>query len=260
METNNAPPGRFVWYDLMVADEKAGLDFYNALVGWGAQPFAGQEPYMMFTREEIPLGGVMALEKAPPNTPPHWLGYVHVSDIDASTARAKELGGEVMHPPTDIPDVGRFSVISDPQGAVICLFEPGGVAPGHAGPGRVGEFSWHELGTSDLDAAVAFYTALFGWEKGERMEMDEGSYQLLRRAGADFDMVGVYRKNASSGDPAWLVYINVPDVAATMEACVRLGGKSLAESPIRVPGGLIAPLQDAQGAYFAVHSYDGEGA
>ena len=82
-----------------------------------------QGTYTIIQNQGQGAGGMMALadSKAPPGTPPHWVSYVEVDDVDARTGRVEGLGGRVMSAPFDIPNVGRMSVIVDPTGAVICL-------------------------------------------------------------------------------------------------------------------------------------------
>ena len=55
--------------------------------------------------------------------PPHWMVYFAVGDCEASSKRAKELGGKVVVPPTDIPKAGRFSILSDPAGATFAIIK-----------------------------------------------------------------------------------------------------------------------------------------
>jgi predicted enzyme related to lactoylglutathione lyase len=78
--------------------------------------------YSFFKKGEKTLAGMML--KPMPQAPPQWLAYVHVADVDASARKTTELGGKVLAPPMDIPDVGRIAVIQDPQGATIGLFKP----------------------------------------------------------------------------------------------------------------------------------------
>ena len=92
-----------------------------------------------------------------------------VADVEASTAKAKELGGAVLTEPMDVMDAGRMSVLADPTGAVFCLWQ----AKGSIGAQLVNEpfsLTWNELMTPDVEAATTFYGGLFGW-KGESMQM-----------------------------------------------------------------------------------------
>ncbi|TNF23418.1 MAG: VOC family protein [Deltaproteobacteria bacterium] len=248
--------GRFVWHDLMTPDAEAAKAFYGEVVGWGIQLFeGGKEPYAMWTNADGPIGGVMVLpaEARAMGAPPHWMAYSATPDLAATVARAEALGARVFVPPTAIPTVGAFAVLADPQGAAFAAFTPEGDAPGGDGPEAVGQFSWHELMTSDPDAAWAFYSELFGWQKQEAMDMgDGGVYQIFAPAdGGSFG--GLMRKPDAMPMSAWLHYIKVADVGAAIATAQRLGG-TLVNGPIPVPGGdLVAQLIDPQGAFFAVH-------
>ena len=100
-------------------------------------------------------------------------------DVDATATQAVSLGGKVVVPPFDIPDVGRVVIAQDPQGVAFAAFTPKNAAPGHDGPPQPLEFSWHELSTTDGPAALAFYSALFGWKKTSEFDMGPmGIYQM----------------------------------------------------------------------------------
>jgi len=246
------PRGRFVWFDLMTPDPKAAPAFYSAVAGWGTQAWDGAMPYTMWTNGEQPLGGIMEVQ--PPGTPAHWLAYISTPNVDETTKDAEGIGARVLVPPTDIPNVGRFAVLSDPQGAVFAAFTSSGNAPGHEGPPTVGEFSWYELATHDSPAAFRFYERLFGWEKTVSADMGElGMYHMYGRNGVE--MGGMFNKPAAMpGPPAWLYYIMVDDIQRAMDAVKAKGGQVLM-GPHEVPGGdLIAQCLDPQGAAFALHA------
>ena len=115
--------GEFVWYDLMTTDVDAAKAFYTDIIGWGTQDWSGPQPYSMWTVKGKTIGGVTALPEQAKSagSPPHWLAYVGTPDLDASFAKMQQLGGVAYVPPTDIPNVGRFCTIQDPQGAVLSL-------------------------------------------------------------------------------------------------------------------------------------------
>ena len=78
--------------------------------------------YWLAMAGETRVGGLMTMpEMAPAGTPAYWLTYIAVDDVDAATAKVGETGGTVMVEPFDIPDIGRMSVVRDPQGAVLAL-------------------------------------------------------------------------------------------------------------------------------------------
>jgi predicted enzyme related to lactoylglutathione lyase len=248
--------GRFVWYDLMTSDSDAAKTFYTGVMGWGTEVWENPGmSYTMWKAGETPIGGIMKRPEQAGGAPPQWLAYVAVPDVDATTSRAQELGGKVIVPPTDIPTVGRFSVIADPQGATMAPFTP---QPQSGGPERpeqppVGDFSWHELATPEPEAVFDFYADLFGWQKTSAMDMGPmGVYQMFGRGGAPLG--GIYRKPETlPGPPAWLHYARVADVNAATEAVRQHGGKVI-NGPMEVPGGdWITMVLDPQGGPFAVH-------
>ena len=247
--------GRFVWHELMTSDPEDAQSFYTTVVGWGTQPFEGlDQPYTMWLNGEMPVGGVMELpeQAKAQGAPPHWLPYIGVGDVDAVTQRAKELGGSVLVPPTDIPNVGRFSVIQDPQGATFAAYASESEPPPAAEP-QVGEFSWHELITTDPEAAFGFYSELFDWERTEAMDMGEmGTYQMYGQGGQSYG--GIYKKPSEMpAPPHWLSYARVPKAQDAVEK-VKKGGGQVLNGPLEVPGGgWVAQCVDAQGAAFAVH-------
>lgn len=250
--------GRFMWYELLTSDPAAATRFYGDVVGWGAEPWEGGEnPYTMWTTGRGPVGGVMQLpeEAVASGAPPHWIAYIGTPDVDATLERAKELGAHVLWGPMDIPEVGRMAGLADPQGAVFAVYTPANEPPeGSDADPTPGCFSWHELATEDWEAAWAFYSELFGWEKTDAMDMGEGNmYQMYGRGGPR-PLGGMFDRPPEMPVSAWMLYAMVPDVAAAVEAA-KAGGGQVLNGPMEVPGGdLIAQCMDPQGAMFAVHA------
>jgi uncharacterized protein len=247
--------GRFVWYELMTTDREAAKAFYGNLVGWGAQD--KQMPgmiYTILTVDDAPVSGLMDLpaEARKMGAPPGWIGYVAVDDVDAATDRVKSLGGTVHVPPKDIPDVGRFSMVADPQGAVLALFKssnPGqDQPPVQRAPGHVG---WHELLATDWEKAFPFYGELFGWFKAEAVDLGAmGTYQLF--ASHEQTIGGMFTKPPMIPVPFWLYYFLVDDIDGATER-VKAGGGQILNGPMQVPGGdWIVQGMDPQGAMFAL--------
>jgi predicted enzyme related to lactoylglutathione lyase len=243
--------GRFVWHELMTTDTDAAIDFYSHVVPWKTQD-SGMPSYTLWMSGKYRAGGLMALPEEEASTPPHWLIYVGTADVDATVADAERLGGKTLKAPADIPNVGRFAVLADPQGAAFAVFTPQPV-PGDGMPpgGGVGDFTWHELATTDLDAAVSFYSELFGWSKGAAHDMGEmGVYQLISVDGQDVG--GIYKARDNSTPPNWLSYARVADATKAANAIKANGGRVL-NGPMEVPGGSwIVQLLDPQGGAFAV--------
>jgi predicted enzyme related to lactoylglutathione lyase len=135
---------------------------------------------------------------------------------------------------------------------VFCAFQPATYTPGHDGPPAIGEFSWHELATTDWEAAWTFYSKLFGWQKADAMDMGEmGTYQMYHRGA--HPLGGIFNKPPEMPVSCWVLYVRVPDVAAAVSQVTAMGGKVLM-GPMEVPGGdLVAQCSDPQGALFALH-------
>lgn len=253
--------GQFVWYDLMTTDPKSAAEFYKQVVGWDTMDWnnpEGGKPYTMWTNQGAPLGGVMELppEARQAGAPPHWLVYVSTPDIEATFDKAKKLGASVHVPPTEIPTVGKFAVMQDPQGAVFCLFSPGPDAQAMPPKGqpKPGDFSWHELATTDQAGAFKFYSDLFGWVKTSEFDMGPMGTYLMYGVTEDAPLGGIFNKPDEMPVSAWLPYAMVDDATACAERVKQAGGQVI-NGPMEVPGGdWIAQGLDPQGAMFAVHS------
>jgi predicted enzyme related to lactoylglutathione lyase len=156
---------------------------------------------------------------------PTWTGYILVDNVDTATENVKKAGGAVHREPADIPAVGRFSVVADPQGATFVLFKPQGEGQPPAPPMTPGHVGWHELYAAEWKSAFDFYAGQFGWTKTDAMDMGEmGTYQLFATgAGAGADSIGgMFNKPADVPAPFWLFYFNVGDIDA---AAQRVTGK-----------------------------------
>jgi predicted enzyme related to lactoylglutathione lyase len=253
----------FIWYELLTGDPDAASDFFTQIIGWRTQIWEGGErPYRMWVADDVPVAGTMELpeDARAGGTPPHWLPYVRTPDIKATVSRARELGAGIYLEPMTITGVGRIAVIADPQGAVFAVHQPEAEPPARPDTHGPGWFSWHELMTTDWEAAFDFYHDLFGWEKTDSMDLGEvGLYQMYGLAGNTLG--GMYNKPPDMpGPPHWLLYITVEDVHAAVEKVKELGGELL-NGPMTVPGGdWVAQCRDPQGAVFALHSAPSEGA
>jgi hypothetical protein len=241
--------GRFVWHELLTTDTAAAAAFYPKVVPWRTAP-SSMPGYTIWMAGQAQIGGLMALPTQAGATPPHWLIYVGTPNVDATCTQAQGLGAHVVKAATDIPNVGRFAVLSDPQGATFAVFTPGGGPPPATQPAQ-GGFSWHELATTDVAAALRFYGQLFGWRKGPGHDMGAmGVYQIFEHAGSPVG--GMCRPGSAQSAPSWLSYVHVADATRAVAAAKAAGGRLL-HGPMEVPGGSwIALLTDPQGGSFAL--------
>jgi predicted enzyme related to lactoylglutathione lyase len=248
--------GRFVWQELMTEDTASAATFYSKVVGWHTQPSAVDPSYTQFGVGSSYSAGMMKVpdEARAAGAKPQWLPYIGAADIEATVAAAERLGGTVKRAAHDIPTIGRFAILSDPQGAAFAVFKPASDGtPPPAAPAR-GSFAWMELATSNYEAAFDFYSKLFGWQAMHRMDMGpQGVYLIFGADGAQRG--GIYKLNQErSSRPYWLPYAEVASADAAAAAATAAGGKVIV-GPLEVPGGgRIAQVIDPSGAMFAVHS------
>jgi predicted enzyme related to lactoylglutathione lyase len=245
--------GRFVWHELLTSDPRAALSFYTDVIGWETQEW--ENGYTMWVGGQGPLGGTMRLpeDARKDGVPPHWTSYVEVANVDATAAQARELGGRVLVPPTDLPKLGsRFAILGDPQGASIYAYQPFETMRLHDQT-RPGEFMWSELQTNDHDAAFRFYSSLFGWQCLREHDLGPMGVCLVFGLG-ETQLGAMFTKTKESPmPPAWIYYVEVDGLDARVEKARAQGGKLL-DGPVEVPGGSrIAQMLDPQGVMFAMH-------
>jgi predicted enzyme related to lactoylglutathione lyase len=244
--------GKFIWYELQTGDPAAARAFYEQVVGWRASAAGGDNRgYTILSAGERGVGGIAA---AAQGAPPGWIGYVAVADADAAAAAIAAAGGRVLYGPEDIPDVGRFALVADPQGAAFRLLAPNGgeMAPlERMAPGNIG---WHELYSTDWKAALDFYSGQFGWAKDQAVDMGPmGTYQLFA-AEAGGEAIGGMMNMPDLPAPAWGFYFVVEGVEAAAERVKQAGG-AVVMGPMQVPdGSFVVQGRDPEGAMFALVS------
>jgi len=245
-ERDRHEDGTFSWTDLSTPDAEASKAFYGDLLGWD------------FEDNPIPEGGVYVMARLGGRAAaamfetserhPAWASYVTVEDADAVTARARELGANVLAEPFDVMEVGRMATLQDPTGAVFCIWQPrtsvgAEVVNGH------GALSLNQLNTSDPDAAQRFYSDLFGWRVEQVGDGDTPYWGIYRGERVNGGMMPL-----PPGAPAqshWLVYFGIDDLDAAADK-IGSAGATVMVPPQEVPGGRILVAQDPQGAIFAL--------
>jgi predicted enzyme related to lactoylglutathione lyase len=243
--------GTFCWLELATTDRAKAVGFYTDLFGWTTR------------NDDLPTGGVYTTfivgdrpaaaaydqsdEERSGGIPAHWNLYVSVDDVDKSAAVAQSAGAAILMQPFDVMDIGRMTVLADPTGAMINLWQPGEVH-GFAVRDEHGSFTWTELLTSDTNRAAKFYGELFGWST-EVIEMAGGPpYTIFSIDGKQ--IAGMMAMPDTP--PSWLSYFEVSDA----EAIAKKAGSSGAQvqrEPTAIPDvGTFAVFSDPQGAVFAI--------
>jgi uncharacterized protein len=252
------PKGKFSWYELMTSDTKAAGKFYSDVVGWSTQEMPGtpgmdSTPYTTFNVGGVGVAGMLELAGHTA-----WVGYIVVDDVDAHIEKIVAAGGKLWKPATDVPGMLRFAVMSDPQGAAICVFTPDAAMPSakRPEPPTPGTIGWHELYTTDLEAGSDFYNKLFGWTKINDMDMGPmGIYRLFDEGDhKEMGDGGMMTKPPHIPVACWQFYFNVDSIGGAVER-VKAGGGQVLNGPMQVPGGSwIINGQDPTGAMFSLVS------
>jgi uncharacterized protein len=237
---------KFCWHGVISTDTDQAKAFYPNVLGWQVQTTQmGDQEATMFAGAD---GVARAHLMAPPmdGVPSHWDNYLRVDDVDARTAAAAANGGSIVVPPNDIPP-GRFSVVTSPSGAMICLFhEADEAASTNAGAGH-GSIHWVELHSKDLDADIAWIKSTLGLGTQE-MPMPEGKYFILTDGE---EQVGGAMVGMNPDAPSmWLTWVQVPNIDEVVELAATHGGQALAPT-MDMPGiGRMAVLMDPTGGVF----------
>jgi predicted enzyme related to lactoylglutathione lyase len=265
------PAGVPCWVDTNQPDPADAARFYSGLFGWETEdvmpPDAGGHYFM------ASIGGrnAAAISSPPAGAPaePTWNTYIRVDSADDAAVRVRDAGGQVLSEPFDVFDSGRMAVFADPEGAAFCVWQAGSHR-GSAAVNEHGAVNFNNLHTDDLEAAKAFYGAVFGWTTihagapmwalpgyGDHLEqLNPGMRAGLREMGAPEGFEDVVATILPRGDgPArWSVTFAVDDADAAAARAVELGGSVLA-GPQDGPWVRFAVLADPAGASFTASQF-----
>lgn len=247
--------GEWIWYELMTNDAAGAQAFYGPLVNWKiANPASDGFDYREIqAADDGYVGGIMAITPEMDGAQQCWIGYLAVDDVDAQIARIEAEGGRLCMPARDMPGIGRFAMLFDPQGAAFYIMKSATAEISTAFAGDApnpGHCAWNELRTSDPAAAMAFYTGQFGWAKDGEMDMGPmGAYEFLRHG----PMIGALMKNPAPQAPShWCFYFRVVDIDAAIAQIGATGGQ-VVNGPHLVAGeDWTVQGIDPQGAHFAL--------
>lgn len=252
------PPGVPCWVDTAQPDPDAALGFYGALMGWefagpGEMPGDPLGEYYVARLNGRDVAGISSLPEAAPSLPA-WMTYVAVASVDAATERACAAGASVVAEPFDAAPAGRMAVLSDPGGAVFCVWEPGR-RQGAQVVNQPSAWAMSALSTPDLESAKAFYGAVFGWES-EAFAPGAELFRLPGFVGGEpeqpvpRDVVAVLA--AGEGDPAWSVDFWIDDARSAADRATELGGSVIVAPGETMPGFLNTVIADPAGAVLSL--------
>ena len=255
-ERSDYKPGEFCWVDLGSPDLEASARFYGDLLRWEREELGPAEEtrgYSNFVFKSNAVAGLGPIMGA--GQPPAWHAYVGVDDADRTAAAVADAGGRVVMEPFDLPGgVGRMAVCHDPEGAFFMLWQPRAFR-GAQLVNEVGCWTWNNLMSRDLEQAKRFYGAVFGWEAREIEGAPPGilNWQLDGQRWPE-GLGGLMEMGSlmpAEAPPHWQVYFAVRSADGAIETTKSAGG-SLLFGPQPIPVGVLAVLNDPQGAAFAI--------
>jgi predicted enzyme related to lactoylglutathione lyase len=265
-------PGVPCWIDTNQPDPDAAADFYRGVFGWELENVMPLESGAKYFMARIRGGDVAAISSVPESAPPMavWNTYVAVSKADETASKVREAGGNVLAEPFDVPEAGRMAVFADPEGAVFSVWQAGQ----HKGAkivNEAGSLNFNGLHTRNVEAAKAFYGAVFGWDilvlegaqqmwvlpgYADYLERDNpGLRENIAKMGADPGFADVVASLTPIPDdqpdtpPHWDVTFSVDDADAIAEKAAALGGNVILP-PTDVPWSRLTVIADPQGATF----------
>jgi uncharacterized protein len=264
------------WIDTSQPDPEAALPFYSGLFGWEFEDVMPPDSPGKYFIARLRGGDVAAVGSQPDGAPPMavWNTYIWVDSADDAAAKVEAAGGRTLTPPFDVMDAGRMAVVSDPEGAVFCVWQ----AKQHKGANVVNEhgaLNFNGLGTRDPEGAKAFYGAVFGWETldlgnfqawtlpgyAEFLEQrDPGLRERMKEGNAPAGFEDVVASLNPIGDdqpdtPAhWSVTFAVDDADAAAAKAYELGGKVVVP-PFDAPWVRMTVINDPQGATFVASQF-----
>jgi len=241
-----------IWTDLSTSDPAAARDFYAKLFGWKVEvnPDPQYGGYALAKLGGKDVAGIGPKQMA--EQPSAWLIYIGTPDADETTKKAQAAGGTVIAPPMEIGDQGKMSVIADPSGAAIGVWQ-GTKMTGAQVYDQPNSMGWAELNSRGVEKATAFYQKLFGWglkkSEGGENAPEYTEFQLSGTSVAGgMEMNPMVPKEVPS---YWMVYFNVDDVDKAFKKAKDLGAQEML-APDDFPGGRFAIVSDPQGATFGL--------
>lgn len=252
---DHAPKGAPNWIDLWTSDVEGSRNFYPALFGWEAwerDPAYGG--YFQFGHGGHPVAGAMG-DMGDMKADDSWKIYFQTSDIEKVAAAVEPNGGTLYGPPMPVGDLGIQCVFSDPSGAVAGAWQPITFQGLHELE-VANTPSWFELHTRDHPGAVAFYSAVLGWDVDFVSDTDEFRYAMVRNTDGGMGVAGLMdnRFDIAEGDPSfWAIYFASDDVDATIASATSMGA-AVVHPAEDTPYGRLAALTDPAGARFHLRS------
>jgi len=244
------PAGTPCWVDVSVDDVPKAIAFYRALFGWDIELGGPEVGGYSIAHQDGRIVAAVSPKMGAPDAPSVWTTYLATDDADATAAKIKGAGGQLLAEPMDVMEEGRLAVAMDPAGAVFGLWQ-GEHTTGLGVATEPGALAWNEQMSRDFDGSKAFYQAVFGYGDQD-MSSDGFKYATLMLDGQIVGGIGEYPADIPAEVPAaWATYFAVTDTDVALAKVAELGG-SVVEPASDTPFGRIGRVADNHGAVFAL--------
>jgi predicted enzyme related to lactoylglutathione lyase len=247
--TKNSFPGKVIWVDLVTTDIKKAAAFYQNVFGWNMR-YGRDGSFYRASYQGSPLATLSHYEEGEtPDGEARWLITISVTDVDAAAAAAENNGGEVLEGPAELPDRGRYALISDAQGALLMLLETSTGDPDDDSPVD-NSWLWAELWSDDLKNSASFYQSVVGYKS--KSVKDASGDEVLLLGNDKIARASVVKKPWKEVEPNWLPYLQVADVTATAKQVLEHGGEVVVAPMLDSDGSRVAIVADPTGGVFAI--------
>ena len=254
--SNESLPGKFIWFDLASPDLKGQKKFYSNVFGWKFQSVRGMGGYELVMNEGRAIGGLFGYEQPDgAEDGSLWIALMSVANVDQSVNIAKANGGSVEVETENLPGRGRHALIKDPANALFGVLASESGDPVDAEV-PVGGFFWVDLLAREPGEIAEFYKKLAPYEIEEREITGELTHTLLNASG--MPRAGIVSVDDEANRSAWVPYVRVEDVDATLEKVVDGGGFAVVSPDPVLLGGNLAIFVDPNGAYVGILEWDYE--
>ena len=251
-------PGKFTWFDMATPEIEAQKDFYRSVFGWSFQsPGRSEDSYTLITNRGRTIAGMFEFEpKGGEQDGATWVVLMSTEDPDRSLQIVEANGGSVHIKPFAVPRRGRHALFRDPAGALFgVLKSDSGDPPDEQVP--VGGIFWVDLFARDVAAMTEFYTKLAPYETEQR-ESAGGAFERTLLNAHGMPRASIVPVDEEANRAAWVPYVRVDDVAATLEKVVEGGGFTIVPPDDRLLDGNLAIFVDPHGGVTGIVKWDYE--
>lgn len=250
-----ALPGKFIWFDLATPAIIHQQNFYGSVFGWTFEsPLRTEDGYMLIKNRGRAIAGMFSHE--PPDGEQDgaaWIALMSVGDPDSTSATVKANGGSVEVEPTDVAGRGRHAVFLDPAGAVFGVLRSDSGDP-YDDAVEIGGIIWVDLFARDVEQMTSFYGSLAPFEISDRELTGEVTRKVLSAHG--MPRAGIIPVDEEANRSAWVPYVRVDDVTATLEKVVEGGGFAIVPPDEDLHDGNVAVFVDPNGGVTGIVRYE----